>query len=167
MVQIFKRNQLAHSKGRLVESPALGVVFSCLHEPQRYETTIQVSHHINIHSNLQKTMDSQKVDMFVTANAAFFNSRDLPLLRDRLSKVDASRWTFIQTAPLKNPTTALVLSLFAGTLGIDRFYIGNIGMGVGKLLTLGGFFIWALVDLFLIMSATKKRNLEIIQQFLY
>ncbi len=46
--------------------------------------------------------------------------------------------------------TATLLSLFVGTLGIDRFYLGYTGLGVLKLITLGGCGIWALIDLILI-----------------
>jgi hypothetical protein len=46
--------------------------------------------------------------------------------------------------------TALLLSIFLGTLGVDRFYLGHTGVGIGKLLTLGGCGIWALIDLILI-----------------
>lgn len=60
----------------------------------------------------------------------------------------------------KDPTTALLISIFAGAYGIDRFYIGDTGMGVGKLLTCGGLGIWAIVDWFLIQGATKEKNLE-------
>jgi TM2 domain-containing membrane protein YozV len=60
----------------------------------------------------------------------------------------------------KDPTTALLISIFAGAYGIDRFYIGDTGMGVGKLLTCGGVGIWAIVDWFLIQGATKQKNLE-------
>jgi TM2 domain-containing membrane protein YozV len=42
---------------------------------------------------------------------------------------------------------ALLLSFFAGGLGVDRFYLGYTGLGVAKLLTLGGCGIWALIDL--------------------
>jgi TM2 domain-containing membrane protein YozV len=45
---------------------------------------------------------------------------------------------------------ALLLSLFVGVLGIDRFYLGYTGLGVLKLLTLGGCGIWALIDLIMI-----------------
>jgi len=45
-------------------------------------------------------------------------------------------------------------------LGIDRFIIGQTGLGVAKLLICGGLFFWYLIDLFIIMDATKDSNLE-------
>ena len=50
--------------------------------------------------------------------------------------------------------TALLLSIFLGTLGVDRFYMGYVGLGILKLLTGGGCGIWWLIDLILI--ATKE-----------
>jgi len=49
---------------------------------------------------------------------------------------------------------ALIISLVIGGLGIDRFYLGYIGLGIVKLLTLGGLGIWYLIDVILI--AIKK-----------
>jgi hypothetical protein len=54
----------------------------------------------------------------------------------------------------KDFTTALLLSIFLGSLGIDRFYLGHTGLGIGKLLTLGGLGIWSLIDI--IMVATRN-----------
>jgi TM2 domain-containing membrane protein YozV len=50
--------------------------------------------------------------------------------------------------------TALLLSVFLGGLGIDRFYLGYTVLGIVKLLTAGGCGIWWLIDVILI--ATKK-----------
>lgn len=49
---------------------------------------------------------------------------------------------------------ALLLSIFVGSLGVDRFYLGYTGLGIVKLLTAGGFGIWAIIDI--VMIATKK-----------
>jgi len=104
-------------------------------------------------------MEAQKVDMFMMMNAKFFESHHLQSVRDTLINLDESKWGMVQTASYKDPTTALIISLLAGSLGIDRFYIGDTGMGVGKLLTCGGLGIWAIVDWFLIMGATREKNM--------
>jgi len=49
-----------------------------------------------------------------------------------------------------------LLSWFFGYLGIDRFYLGHVGLGVAKLLTFGGCGIWAFVDLILVLSGNMK-----------
>jgi len=112
-------------------------------------------------------MESQKVDMFIMANAKFFESHQINVIRERLLAIDDSKWAMISTIQLKDPTTSLIISILAGVLGIDRFMIGDTGLGVGKLLTCGGFYIWAIVDLFMIQAATRQKNMEKIQQFLY
>ena len=60
----------------------------------------------------------------------------------------------------KSATTALVLSVFLGLFGVDRFYLGQIVLGCLKLLSLGGYFMWALLDMFLITGATRRANVR-------
>jgi Predicted membrane protein len=72
------------------------------------------------------------------------------------------RWQAKQIAGVfskRDWLVALLLSVFLGVLGVDRFYLGKVGTGILKLLAnLGTFFtlglIWVVIDIILI--ATKK-----------
>ena len=112
-------------------------------------------------------MDSQKVDMFILTNSKYFESHQVPVIRDRLIQADDSRWLLIQTLQFKDPTTSLIVSLLGGSLGIDRFIIGDTGLGVCKLLTCGGLGIWTIIDWFLIMGATREKNVAKLHRILY
>jgi TM2 domain-containing membrane protein YozV len=112
-------------------------------------------------------MDAQKVDMFIMSNGKFFESHQISVIRDRLIALDDSKWVMLSTAQFKDPSMTLIISILAGSLGIDRFMIGDTGLGVGKLLTCGGFGIWAVIDWFQIQKATREKNMQKIQQFLY
>jgi TM2 domain-containing membrane protein YozV len=52
--------------------------------------------------------------------------------------------------------TAFLLSLILGGLGVDRFYLAKVGTGILKLITLGGFGIWYLIDLILIATRSMS-----------
>ena len=106
-------------------------------------------------------MDAQKVDMFIMSNGKFFESHQMNMIRERLLALDDSKWAMLSTTQFKDPTTTLIVSILAGSLGIDRFMIGDTGLGVGKLLTCGGLGVWAIVDWFLIQGATKEKNMEL------
>jgi len=103
-------------------------------------------------------MDSQKVEMFILSKAEMFPPEQLPYIRERLLKMPDEKSNMIYAVEFKDTTIALILSLILGCYGIDRFFIGDIGLGVGKLLTCGGCGIWAIVDWFLIREATRKTN---------
>lgn len=56
----------------------------------------------------------------------------------------------------KSYVTALLLSFFFGVFGVDRFYLGHVGVGLGKLFTFGGLGIWALIDFILVATKNVK-----------
>ena len=89
-------------------------------------------------------------------------SESLNQIRQHLEHAQDFNGAQVAIAQMKDPIIVLVISLFVGYLGIDRFYLGDTGMGIGKLLTAGGCGIWAIIDLFLIMGAAKQKNMELL-----
>ncbi len=65
----------------------------------------------------------------------------------------------------KSWVVALVLSIMVGWLGVDRFYVGHIGLGILKLLTCGGVGVWWLVDLILFaVDRVRDKNGLLLQR---
>lgn len=60
----------------------------------------------------------------------------------------------------------LSVSCFLGYFGLDRFLIGDWGKGIIKLLTGGGLGIWYIIDWFLIVRATKRKNMERLEEII-
>ena len=112
-------------------------------------------------------MDQQKVDMFLMSYGKYFEGHHLMFLREKLLALDDAKLIQLQAANLKDPTTILIVSIVGGHFGIDRFLIGETGLGVAKLLTCGGFGIWTIVDWFIIMGRTRELNMQRIQQAFY
>lgn len=75
---------------------------------------------------------------------------------------EASRPGFITAfqSGAKNPVLLFGFNIWLGGLGIDRFLVGDIVAGVLKLITLGGFGLWILIDCFLIGSRARQKNIE-------
>lgn len=83
----------------------------------------------------------------------------LMVLKNKLADQPDEKIDEIMCANLYNPTHVLLFSIFLGGLGIDRFMIGDTGIGVGKLLlgwaTCG---LWPLIDIFISYKKAKEKN---------
>ena len=65
----------------------------------------------------------------------------------------------VTTAPPKSFVVTWLLSLLLGTLGIDRFYLGKVGTGILKLITIGGLGLWSLIDLIIVLTNNQHDKL--------
>ena len=61
----------------------------------------------------------------------------------------------IPVTPPKSFVATWLLAWFLGSFGIDRFYLGKVGTGILKLITVGGFGIWSLIDLFMTLAGAQ------------
>lgn len=84
---------------------------------------------------------------------------ELHTLIDSLSPESRGKFMQIYIQRMKDPALAVGLNAYLGFFGIDRFYAGDILLGILKLLTAGGFGIWIIVDLFLIAGKVRYRNI--------
>ncbi|MDR1481678.1 MAG: TM2 domain-containing protein, partial [Synergistaceae bacterium] len=64
------------------------------------------------------------------------------MIKEKLSAMDDNKMSLISSIEFKDPMTLLIISIFFGVLGVDRFMLGDIGLGIVKLLTCGGCGIW-------------------------
>ena len=90
--------------------------------------------------------------------------QEIALVKKDLSNEERMQFDLQFATRRKNPTTALLLSLFLGIVGADRFYVGDTGLGFAKAFTLGGLTIWGIVDLFLIQKAARAKNVAAIRE---
>lgn len=103
-------------------------------------------------------MEQQKIDMFIMTNKKYFPEEKMMFLRERLKSADDERFALLSTVEFKDPTTILLVSIFLGTFGIDRFMLGDTGMGILKLLTGGLCGILTIIDWFTISKKVKDTN---------
>ena len=101
------------------------------------------------------------------ANASKLPENQILILKERMLAMSDSEFERISYVQLTDPILMLIISIFFGMLGVDRFALGDIGLGIGKLITCGGVYIWWIVDLFYIMDATREKNIEKINRALY
>lgn len=103
-------------------------------------------------------MEQQKIDMYIMTNQKYFPAEKIMHLKEKLQYADDSKMTMLTVVELKDPTTLLLVSIFLGALGIDRFMLKDTGMGVLKLLTCGLCGILTIVDWFTVSNRTKEIN---------
>lgn len=121
-------------------------------------------------------MKQEQVDVFMSLNESKLPAYKRGAIVKQLLEVDDSKWSLLKVINFKNTAVAFILSFFLGGFGLDRIYIGDTTNGVGKLVVsiLSFFlfwtiivplvaFLWWLIDLFLIMGATKEKNYIILQ----
>ncbi len=105
-------------------------------------------------------MSNMNANILLSTYGKYFPEEQLMAVKDIFENLNEDDQAMLYMAQFKDPTIALIISLLGGGLGIDRFYVGDTALGVLKLITCGGFGLWGLIDLFLIMNATREKNFQ-------
>ncbi len=112
-------------------------------------------------------MQSDKVFQLLAKFKDDIPSEKYLLLQNALSYAGDEYYERLLAIDVKSSTTVLILSIFLGGYGIDRFIIGDVTLGILKLLfgwaTLG---IWPLVDIFFSYKKAKEINFDNIMKAL-
>ena len=116
----------------------------------------------DVTNSQSNTVNPDFVQQYIMANANFFPEGSVNELGARLSKLSQNQFNAIQGIQLKDPMIMLLLSLFLGGWGVDRFLLKEVGLGVVKLLTCGGCGIWTIIDWFLVMNKTREFNQKLV-----
>lgn len=128
-------------------------------------------------------MEAEKIDQFLLANEHKFPDYKIPV--HRLLGLAPEKEALLANTHFNSPGTLLLASIFFGFLGVDRFLLSDRVKGFAKLGITAFILTWFLVapytniaglpnglgcvfivDWFLIMGATKKKNLEILERIL-
>lgn len=95
------------------------------------------------------------------------SSETLAMVKRKIENADDRIAEEIIFAKYDEPWMILIFSVLLGSLGVDRFILGDVGLGVCKLLfgwlTLG---IWPLADIYFCYKKAQHRNLQRVMQIL-
>ena len=97
--------------------------------------------------------------MYIMNNSKYFPADKIEFVRGKIASMNEDQYMAIASIELKDPSTMLLVSIFGGGLGIDRFMLGDVGKGILKLILTGGCIglIWWIIDI----TSIKERTCEL------
>ena len=99
-------------------------------------------------------------NLLLSTYGKYFPQERFADVKTILENMSEDKQAALAMAGFKDPTISLIISLLGGAFGVDRFYIGDTGLGIAKLLTCGGLGFWSIIDWFLIMGAVREKNFQ-------
>lgn len=110
-------------------------------------------------------MTQNEIILFVINNQNKFPNHRLSVIKSRLEEMTPQESIIATSMNYKDPSMVICLSVMVGYLGIDRMMIDDVFLGIIKLFTFGGCFIWTIIDWFIIGNLTKEYNYDLFIQY--
>ena len=108
-------------------------------------------------------MEKSKIDTFLSLNFENFDPSDVVYIRESLQNIDDNKAVAIHGLSFQKPKTIFILALLTGW---ERFFLDDIGLGLAKVLTCYGCFIWWLIDIFSAKKRARKYNIDKFNQLM-
>ncbi|HOF27652.1 MAG TPA: TM2 domain-containing protein, partial [Clostridia bacterium] len=128
-----------------------------IYKKEEYEQSLTVSY---------KRDMSAKADIYFMTNQKFFPAEKLYAVKEKLDSMTDEQIQRLMFVQMKDPTTYLLVSIFIGQLGVDRFLMNDIGMGILKLLTGGLCGILWIYDMVTIQDKVRGMNFDLFMNFM-
>lgn len=103
----------------------------------------------------------EEKEKYLTEKRKYFTEKDYKELELIIENLDSQAFENVMNTDLKNPIVMIIISILLGNIGVDRFILGDGKLGVLKLVTSGGFFVWWIIDIFTTSKRTKERNMNV------
>jgi hypothetical protein len=95
------------------------------------------------------------VSVWLSINAENFCPEDIIVVKGKLEKMDVNQFLIVQSASFEKPATILLIAIL---LGWERFWLDDILLGILKIITCYGCFVWWFIDIFTAKKRAKKYN---------
>ena len=112
----------------------------------------------------RKAKIGEKGEKYIKYNAEVLPPERMEILKEMMADATVGQYEMLTLEDLKQPKTAIILAIVLGFLGADRFYTGDIGLGLLKLFTYGGFGILWIIDIFTASKRAKEANYNMIKE---
>lgn len=113
-------------------------------------------------------MEANRVNALMLQFKDVVPREKIGVLKTSLRNADDDSYEAVNAVKIRNSKAVLLVSIFLGMFGIDRFIIGDVGFGIAKLLfgwmTCG---IWPIIDIFFSYKAAKQKNMTDILYAIY
>lgn len=110
-------------------------------------------------------MNENDIILFTINNQNKFPPHRLSIIKERLKGMTSQESIIVTSLDYQDTSMIICLSVLVGYLGIDRMMIGQVLLGVIKLITCGGCFIWTIIDWFIIGNLTKEYNYNMFMSY--